>query len=54
MRPSLWTEAQTNALCDLIADGKTFADAAKAVPFSQRQCSDRFKTIRRGYGWQAA
>lgn len=52
--PSIWTEDQTGILCGMVANGRSFADVAKALPFSQRQCSDRFKTIRRGFGWQAS
>lgn len=52
--PSIWTEKQTDALCEMVASGQSFADVAKSLPFTQRQCGDRFKTIRRRYGWQAA
>lgn len=52
--PSIWTDAQTDVLCEMVANDQSFADVAKALPFTQRQCGDRFKTIRRRYGWQAA
>lgn len=54
MRPTLWTDDQTATLCDMVAEEKSFAEIAKVLPFSQRQCSDRFKTIRRRFGAQAA
>jgi hypothetical protein len=54
MRPSLWSKEDTDRLCDLVSQDAPFAEIAKVLPYSQRQCVDRFKTIRRGFGWQAA
>lgn len=48
-----WPQEHTDRLCEIIADGGDFGDAAAVLPYTRRQCSDRFKTIRRGYGWQA-
>jgi hypothetical protein len=48
-----WSQDDTNRLCDIIADGGTFDDCAAELPYTRRQCQDRFKTIRRGMGYQA-
>lgn len=52
--PRAWTDEMRNRLCDIIADGGTYSDAAKALGKSNNSCIGAFGRIARGYGWQAA
>lgn len=49
-----WSEDMTNRLCDLIADGKSFAECAKELGTTRVACVGRFDRIRKTFGWQAA
>jgi len=52
-RAKIWTAKNIAVLCDVIADGGTFADAAKACKVSEMQARGRFGSIVRAMGWQA-
>lgn len=43
----VWTPEQSEQLCQIIAAGGSYADAAAALPFTRRQCQDRVKTLQR-------
>ena len=49
-----WTETETNALCDIIADGGTFKAASHELGRSKNSCISRFHHVSREIGWQAA
>lgn len=52
-RASTWTPEQDAQLCDLIADGKTFEQAAAVMGLNYTQAFNRFEAIRSKMGWQA-
>ncbi len=52
-RAKIWTLKNIAVLCDVIADGGSFADAARACKVSEMQATGRFKKIAREIGMQA-
>jgi hypothetical protein len=52
-RANGWTEARTNELCDWIADGFTFAEAARAMGITRHAAMSEFRRVREALGWQA-
>ena len=49
-----WSEEQTNAFCDVIADGGSFSAAAAAAGKSKAAGSSKWRKIIRSLGEQAA
>lgn len=47
-----WSEAKINYMCDLVADGYTFPQIAKALGVSENAAKGRFLRIRQSYGQQ--
>lgn len=49
-RGQIWSTDQSNELCAIIASGGSYVDAAAVLPFTRRQCQDRYKTLHRRKG----
>lgn len=50
-----WTDAETDRLADLIADGNSFQRAADLISRTKNSCISRFRqAIAKPMGWQAA
>lgn len=49
-----WPEEDVAKLCDVIADGGSFADAAKVLGRGRVSCIARFRRLANRLGWQAA
>ena len=52
-RKVIWTPRNIAALCDTIADGGSFADAAKRCKVSEMQARGRFRSIAKALGERA-
>lgn len=50
----LWTPMEEDVLCELIADGHGFPDAAQALGRTRESCIGKFDRIRAAMGWQAS
>lgn len=48
-----WTPDQTDRLCDVIADGGSFADAARVLGVSKNAALSRFERVKKALGPQA-
>lgn len=53
-RPSRWPEERIFRLCDLIADGMSFGQAADVLGVSRNAVCGQFSRIRASFGEQAA
>lgn len=49
-----WTDAESDILCDHIADGGGFGTAGKMLGRTKNSCVSRFHKIARSLGSQAA
>lgn len=49
-----WTIEQTNMLCEFMAEGLTFAYAAKRIGKSRSAIQSRWRKVLRSMGWQSA
>lgn len=49
----LWSDLETDILCDMIADGASFAQAGKALGRSKNSAISRFRFVAAEMGWQA-
>jgi hypothetical protein len=47
-----WPQARIDALCDMVADGLTFGEAAEKLGVSRSAASGYFSRIRQSFGWQ--
>lgn len=48
-----WSEQDIATLCDMIADGYSFAQAGKALGRTKNSCLSRFRYTAAEMGWQA-
>lgn len=48
-----WPADQDSQLCDLIADGLSFGQAARAIGRTTASCKSRFRRIASKFGMQA-
>ena len=54
VRQSRWTEEESGQLADMIANGKTFGQAAMKIGRTRNSCIGHFnRVIRKNLGWQA-
>ncbi len=48
-----WSKAETDRLCDLLAEGYGMTSAARMLGKTRNSVMSRFNRIRRQMGWQA-